>query len=144
MTTIKQVLEKKGHDVWTIDPDESVYRALEEMAAKNIGALVVIEKGDPVGIFTERHYARNIILKGRSSPRTPMRDVMVANFIYARPEQTVEECMVVMTEKRIRHLPVLHEGRLVGIVSIGDLVKSTIDHQKFTIEQLVHYISGST
>ena len=143
MTTIQRVLDNKGRDIWTIGPDESVYRALEEMAAKNIGALIIAEAGKPVGIFTERHYARNIILKGRSSPRTPIRDVMVANFIFARPEQTVEECMAVMTEKRVRHLPVLDEGRLVGIVSIGDLVKSTIDHQKFTIEQLVNYIGGS-
>lgn len=143
MTTIKQVLDKKGHEVWTIRPDESVFRALEEMAARNVGALVVTENGDPVGIFTERHYARNIILKGRSSPRTLIRDVMVVDVLYARPEQTVEQCMAVMTQKRVRHLPVLQEGRLIGIVSIGDLVRSTIDQHEFTIEQLVHYISGS-
>lgn len=143
MMTIKQVLDGKGREVWTIRPEDSVFHALEEMAAKNIGALVVVEDGRPVGIFTERHYARDVILKGRSSPRTPIRDVMVANFIYARPEQTVEECMAVMTEKRIRHLPVLDGGQLIGIVSIGDLVKSIIDRQDFTIDQLVHYIRGS-
>jgi CBS domain-containing protein len=144
MTTVERILENKGREVWTIDPDDSVLHALEEMANKNVGALVAMENEMPVGIFTERNYARNIFLKGRSSPTTPVRDVMRTDVIYVRPDQTVEQCMAIMTEKRVRHLPVLHEGKMTGIVSIGDLVKSTIDQQKFTIEQLVNYISGTS
>lgn len=142
MTTVQQLLDRKGHEVWTIHADKSVFHVLEAMASKGVGALVVVEDDEPVGIFTERLYARNVILKGRSSPKTPVRDVMRANFIYVRPEETVEQCMAVVTEKRVRHLPVLDEGRLVGIVSIGDLLKSIIDQQEFTIERLVHYIHG--
>jgi CBS domain-containing protein len=107
-----------------------------------VGALVVIEDRKPVGIFTERHYARNVFLKGRRSPTTSIRDIMNTRIVCATPEQTIEECMAVMTDKRIRHLPVLDHGKLVGIVSIGDLVKSKIADQEFTIEQLVHYIHG--
>jgi CBS domain-containing protein len=143
MTTIEQVLENKGHEVWTIDPDDSVFQALEAMASKNVGALVAVENGMLVGIFTERNYARNVFLKGRSSPTTQVRDVMRTDVIYVRPDQTVNQCMAIMTEKRVRHLPVLHEGKLIGIVSIGDLVKSIINQQKFTIEQLVNYIGGT-
>jgi len=143
MTTVEQVLDKKGHEIWTIHPDDSVFHALEEMASKNVGALVAIEYDMPVGIFTERNYARKVFLKGRSSPTTPVRDVMKTDVIYVRPDQTVDQCMAIMTEKRVRHLPVLHEGKLIGIVSIGDLVKSIIDQQKFTIEQMANYISGT-
>ena len=142
MTIMQQLLDEKGHGVWSIHPDDSVFDAIQTMANKDVGSLVVIEDDKPVGIFTERLYARNVFLKGKSSPKTPVRDIMRTRVIYARPEQTVEECMAVMTEKRVRHLPVLHEERLVGIVSIGDLVKSIIAKQKFTIEQLEHYISG--
>lgn len=142
MTTVEQVLDKKGRDVWTIHPDNSVFQALQEMASKDVGALVAIEYETPVGIFTERNYARNVFLKGRSSPTTLVRDVMRTDVIYVRPDQTVNQCMAIMTEKRVRHLPVLQEGNLVGLVSIGDLVKSIINQQKFTIEQLVNYIGG--
>ncbi len=142
MTTVQQLLDDKGHDVWSIDPDDSVLDAIQLMANTNIGALVVIEDDKPVGLFTERDYARNVILKGKSSPKTPIRDVMVTRFHCARPDQTVEECMAVMTEKRVRHLPVVHDERLVGMVSIGDLVKSIIADQQFTIEQLEHFIHG--
>ena len=143
MTTVKQVLDKKGHEVWTIHPDDSVLLALDRMASKNVGALVATENETVVGIFTERHYARNVFVKGRSSPTTPVRDVMRTDVIYVRPDQTVDQCMAIMTEKRVRHLPVLHEGKLIGIVSIGDMVKSIISQQEFTIEQLVNYISGT-
>jgi CBS domain-containing protein len=143
MTTVRQVLDKKGHEVWTILPEQSVFEALEEMASKNVGALVAMENETVVGIFTELHYARNVFLKGRSSPTTSIRDVMETDVIYVRPDQMVDQCMAIMTEKRVRHLPVLHEGKLIGIVSIGDLVKSIIDQQKFTIEQMVNYISGT-
>ena len=112
------------------------------MAEKDVGALVVVENSKPVGIITERHYARNVFLKGRRSPTTPIREVMSTPIICASGEHSVEECMAVMTEKRIRHLPVLDQGELVGVVSIGDLVKSRIADQEFTIEQLVHYIHG--
>ena len=142
MTTVQQLLDGKGHDVWTIQPDDSVFDAIQLMANRNIGALVVVGDGKPVGLFTERDYARNVFLRGKSSPKTPIRDVMVARFNCARPDQSVEECMAVMTEKRVRHLPVVHDDRLVGMVSIGDLVKSIIADQQFIIEQLEHFIHG--
>ncbi len=140
MTTVQQLLDEKGHDVWSIGPDESVYDAIQKMATKDAGSLVVMEDDEPIGIFTERHYARDVVLKGKSSPTTPVRDIMTTHVICAQPGQTVEECMAVMTENRVRHLPVLVDSRLVGLVSIGDLVKSIIADQKFTIEQLVHFI----
>lgn len=142
MTTVQQLLDDKGHDVWSIHPDSSVFDAIQLMASKDVGALVVVDGDRPVGIFTERHYARNVILKGKSSPKTRTRDIMTTEVICARPEQTVEQCMAVMTDKRVRHLPVLDQERLVGIVSIGDLVKSIIADQNFAIEQLEHYIRG--
>ncbi len=142
MTTVQHLLDEKGHDVLSIQPDDSVFDAIQKMANKDVGSLVVIEDDEPVGIFTERLYSRNVFLKGRSSPDTPVRDIMRTHVICARLEQTVEQCMAVMTEKRVRHLPVMDDERLVGIVSIGDLVKSIIADQKFTIEQLEHYIGG--
>ncbi|MEO3430637.1 CBS domain-containing protein [Pelagibius sp. CAU 1746] len=143
MTTIKQILDSKGHDVLTVRPDDTVLQALELMASKNVGAVIVTENDAPVGIFTERDYARNVILKGRSSSNTPIRDIMVPDVIFVKPEQTVDECMAIMSEKRFRHLPVMQGGKLAGIVSIGDLVKTIIDEQKFTIQQLQGYIGGS-
>jgi len=143
MTTIKQVLDNKGHDVLTVRPDDTVLKALELMAGKNVGAVIVTENDAPVGIFTERDYARNVILKGRSSSNTPVRDIMSADVIFVKPEQTVDQCMAIMSEKRFRHMPVLQEGKLVGIVSIGDLVKTIIDEQAFTIQQLQGYIGGN-
>ena len=143
MTTIKQLLDQKGHDVLTVGPDDTVLHALELMAKKNVGAVIVTENDAPVGIFTERDYARNVILKGRSSSNTPIRDIMVPDVTFVKPEQTVDECMAIMSEKRFRHLPVLEDGKLAGIISIGDLVKTIIDQQKFTIEQLQGYIGGS-
>lgn len=142
MTTIKQILDQKGHDVLTVRPDDTVLRALELMAGKNVGAVVVTENDKPVGIFTERDYARSVILKGRSSTNTPVSDVMSSEVVFVRPEQTVDECMAIMSDKRFRHLPVLERGKLVGIVSIGDLVRTIIDQQAFTIEQLQGYIGG--
>ena len=142
MTTVKHVLDQKGHHVHFIHPDASVFDALKMMAEKNIGSLVVLEDGNLVGVITERHYAREIVLKGRTSPGTLVRDIMSTKVIYARPDQSVEECMAVMTARAVRHLPVLEGGRLVGIVSIGDMVKSVIDDQKFIIEQLEHFIHG--
>ena len=135
MTTVQQLLDEKGHDVLSIHPDDSVFDAIQLMAKENVGALVVMEDDRPVGIFTERHYARSVFLKGKSSPKTRTREIMTTDVVCARPEQTVEECMAVMTNKRVRHLPVLDKERLVGIVSIGDLVKSIIADQNFAIKQ---------
>ncbi len=142
MRTVQQLIDEKGHDILSIGPDDSVFDAIQKMAKANIGALMVIEGDRPVGIFTERDYARNVILQGKSSPTTPVRDIMTARVVYARPEQTVEQCMAVMTEKHIRHLPVLRDEKLIGMISIGDLVKSIIADQKFTIEQLEQFIHG--
>ena len=141
MTTIKQLLNEKGNDVFSIRPDATVYDAIKEMSDRDIGALMVVENGRPVGIVNERLYAREIVLKGRTSPSTLVRDVMERNVIYAKPDQTVEECMAVMTKKRVRHLPVISGDILVGVISIGDLVNSIITHHEFTIEQLIHYIN---
>jgi len=142
MTTVKQVLDKKGNDVHLIHPGASVFDALKLMAENDIGSLVVLEDDKLVGIITERHYAREIVLKGKTSPGTLVRDIMSTKVICARPDQSVEECMAVMTARAVRHLPVLEDGRLAGIVSIGDMVKSVIGDQKFIIEQLEHYIHG--
>ncbi|WP_374545781.1 CBS domain-containing protein [Rhodoblastus sp.] len=142
MTTIRQLLKEKGDEVATIRPDASVFDAIKTMADQDIGALVVMEAGRVVGLITERIYAREVVLKGRTSPKTLVRDVMAANTPYATPDQGVEECMAVMTQTRLRHLPVFERGELVGLISMGDLVKSIIGHQEFTIEQLMHYIKG--
>ncbi len=140
MTTVERLLDRKGRGVSSVGPDDSVSDAIKEMAVKDIGALVVMDGDKPVGMFTERDYARNVFLKGKSSPETPVRDVMAKPVIFARPEQTIDECMAVMTRKRVRHLPVMDDGVLIGMVSIGDLVKSVIEEQQHTIEQLEHYI----
>jgi CBS domain-containing protein len=143
MTIVRHILDKKGQFVWTIRPDDTVFAAIEEMARKDVGALVVVENGDPIGIFTERHYARNVFLKGRSSPTTVVKDVMRTGFLYVTPDRTVEECMAVMTVERVRHLPVMDDGNLVGLISIGDLVKSIIEDREFVIDQLTNYIAGT-
>lgn len=142
METVRQLLDKKGHEVWSVHPDDSVFDAVKKMADKNIGSLVVLVDDQIVGIITERHYARRVILEGKSSPETPVRDIMATPVVCARTDQSVSECMAVMTEKRVRHLPVVDQEKLVGMVSIGDLVKSIIVDQEFTIEQLIHYIQG--
>ena len=140
MTTLKMLLKGKGHDVWSVHPDDTVLDAIKMLAEKDIGALIVIKDDKPVGIFTERDYARNVYLKGKSSLDTAVRDVMVTPVICVKPDQSVNECMALMTEKRFRHLPVMNGDELVGMVSIGDLVKSVIAEQQFTIEQMEQYI----
>ncbi len=142
MRTVQQMLDEKGHDILSIHPDDSVFDAVQRLADANIGSLIVVEDDRPVGIFTERDYARSVILKGKSSPTTPVRDIMTTRVIFVKPEQTVEDCMAIMTDKHIRHLPVLDDEKLVGMISIGDLVKSIIADQKFTIEQLEQFIQG--
>ena len=142
MATVRDVLNCKGHDVYHVDPDASVLAALEIMAEHDIGALVVLDNGDLVGIITERDYTQKIVLKGRTSPTTALREIMSTRVTCARPLQTVEECMAIMTAKAVRHLPVLEDKKVIGLVSIGDMVKSVIADQKFIIEQLEHYICG--
>ena len=142
MITVRQLLKNKPADLWSVSPEASVYEALELMAEKDIGAVLVLEGGELAGIFTERDYARNVILKGRLSKTTSVAELMTDVVCYVRPEQTIEDCMALMTDKRVRHLPVLEGERLVAIVSIGDVVKKTISEQEFTIQQLENYITG--
>lgn len=141
--TLRLLLDRKGHDVWSIDPDTTVYDALVLMSEKRIGALPVLAGGKPVGLFSERDYARKVILKGRSSKETAVKEIMTTPLICVTPEHTVEECMEIMTSKRFRHLPVMEEETLIGIVSIGDLVNWIILAQEATIHQLHNYIAGN-
>ena len=143
MATVSQILRtKRDKTVLTIAPSAMVYDAVKQMAEKNVGALLVLEGGSVVGVITERDYARKVVLMARSSKETPVREIMTSPVMYVSPERTSEECMALMTENRFRHLPVMDKGKLVGLVSIGDLVKDVISEQKFIIEQLEHYIAG--
>lgn len=143
MTAVADILKSKGDAVvHAIEPDDSVFEALQRMADKGIGALLVMQGDEVVGIVTERDYARKVALKGRASALTQVRDVMTTSVMFVEPAQTSDECMALMTDNRLRHLPVMQNGRLVGLISIGDLVKDIISEQKFVIEQLEHYISG--
>jgi len=143
MKSVANILKSKpDQTVYKIAPGVSVYDALRLMADKNIGALLVAEDDKIVGIFTERDYARKVVLMERSSKQTAVREIMTSSVIYVRPDQTNEECMALMTDNRLRHLPVIDNGRLLGLVSIGDLVKDIISEQQFIIEQLQHYIQG--
>lgn len=141
-TTVRQILQAKGNDVWAITPEKSVYEALQMMADKEVGALLVTEERKVVGIFSERDYARKIALKGLSSKDTTVRDRMTESVLYITPEKTMEDCMALMSAKHIRHLPVLENDQLIGIVSIGDVVKRIISDQQFTIDQLERYVTG--
>ena len=143
MKTAAEILKSKAKQaVHTIAPGDSVFDAVKLMADKNIGALLVMEADRIAGIVTERDYARKIVLMSRSSKETPVREIMTSAVMYVHPGQTSDECMVLMTENRLRHLPVMDGDKLLGLISIGDLVKSIISEQRFTIEQLEHYISG--
>jgi len=143
MKTVSQILHAKGAaQVHTIAPDDTVLEAIRRMAEKGIGALVVMEGNSIVGMVTERDYARNVILKGRASEETAVREIMSSSVLYVRPQHSNEDCMALMTDNRVRHLPVLDQGRLIGLISMGDLVKDIISDQQFTIEQLEHYING--
>jgi signal-transduction protein with cAMP-binding, CBS, and nucleotidyltransferase domain len=137
MKTVQQLLQIKGSTVWTIDAN-----ALQILAEKEIGALAVLESGDLAGIVSERDYARKVDLKGVTSRMTLVKEIMTRKVLYVRPDQTVEECMALMTEKRIRHIPVLKEGEMVGILSIGEVVKERLSEQGFLIRQLENYITG--
>jgi IMP dehydrogenase len=142
MEMIKELLKVKGHNIWTVEPDDSVYDAIKLMADKEVGALMVMEGRKLVGVISERDYARKVILKERSSRGTKVKEIMTTRVVYAQPEQNVNECMVLMSEKHIRHLPIMEEEKLLGVITIGDLVKSIIAQQQLTIEQLEQYISG--
>lgn len=143
MKSVAQVLlAKADKTVYTISPNASVLDALKQMAERGVGALLVMEDSRIAGIISERDYARKMVLAGRGSHDTPVREIMSSPVMYVRPEQTNEECMALMTENRLRHLPVVENGRLAGLISIGDLVKDIISEQQFIIDQLEHYIRG--
>ena len=142
MITVRDILRAKGQQVWWISPDVTVFSALKLMAEKNIGALVVLDGEILAGIFSERDYARKVILKGKASKETFVREIMTSEVTTVRPSQSVDECMALMTDKRIRHLPVFEGEKLVGLISIGDVVKAIISEREFTIKQLESYITG--
>lgn len=143
MTAVRHILDQKGHQVWSVRPADTVYDAIRLMADKDVGALMVLDDGRIVGIVTERDYARNVFLKGRGSPQTPVSEIMAPDVACVKPDKSIEECMAIMTARRVRHLPVVSDDDLLGIVSIGDLVKSIISDREFVIEQLEHYIRGA-
>ena len=140
--TIRDILRYKGPDVWSVGPDSSVYEAVEVMAEKQVGALLVLSGNSLVGVISERDYARKVILSGKSSRSTRVSEIMSSTVIFAEPTDVVDECMKTMTEKRIRHLPVVENGNVIGVVSIGDLVRWIIFAQDHTIQQLQNYIAG--
>ncbi|MCI0877210.1 MAG: CBS domain-containing protein [Chloroflexi bacterium] len=143
MISIRQLLERKGSEVWSTSPDSSVYEALQLLAENDVGALLVLQDGELVGVISERDYARKVVLRGITSMKTPVKEIMTEDVITVGPGSTVEEAMALMTDKHIRHLPVLEGESIVGVVSIGDLVKAIIADQEFTIGQLENYISGT-
>jgi CBS domain-containing protein len=136
MTAVRHILDHKGHQVWSVHPGDTVYDAIKMMADKDVGGLLVLDGSKIVGIFTERDYARNVFLKGRASPQTLVGEIMVRDVVCVKPDKSIEEGMAIMSAKRVRHLPVIDDGELLGIVSIGDLVKSIIGDREFVIEQL--------
>jgi CBS domain-containing protein len=143
MAYIRHLLNKKGYDLWSTSPEVSVYDALLLMAEKNVGALLVIQEGELVGVVSERDYARKVILQKKTSMETPVGEIMTDEVVTVTPQTTIEEAMAIMTEKRFRHLPVVEEEKVVGVISIGDLVKSIIENQELMINQLENYISGT-
>jgi CBS domain-containing protein len=142
LKSVRQVLDAKGYAVETVTPETTVYEALQKMSNREVGALVVLQDGEICGLVSERDYARKVILQDRHSKETSVQDIMTRRVITLEPRQTVEACMVVMTDKRIRHIPIVEEGRLIGIVSIGDIVKAVIEELRLTIEELENYITG--
>jgi CBS domain-containing protein len=143
MTTVQNILESKGAAVWTVEPDTLVFDALTLMAEKNIGALLVTKDNALVGIFSERDYARKIVLKGGASHTAAVKEIMTQGVISVGPDQSIDECMEIMTGKHVRHLPVFENNKLIGMVSIGDIVKAMVSEREHTIEQLKNYITGT-
>jgi CBS domain-containing protein len=142
METVRDILRDKGHNVWSVAPHATVFEALELMAAKNVGAVLVLDGGRLVGIMSERDYARKVTLLGKTSKDTPVSEIMTSRVLYVNADQTIQECMALMTEKRIRHLPVIEGDRVMGVVTIGDLGRAIISDQQFMLAQLEHYITG--
>lgn len=142
MKTVRELLKGKSFQVLSVSPQTSVFDALELMAHMDVGALVVLENDVLVGVFSERDYARKVILHGKASRDTPVADIMTRELVTVKPGQTVDDCMALMTDRRVRHLPVLLEDRVIGVISIGDVVKEVINEQRFVIEQLENYIHG--
>lgn len=142
MGTVNHLLKSKGAAVWSVAPDDTVFRALEIMAEKNVGALPVVEKDQLVGIFSERDYARKVVLLGRASKSTAVKELMTARVFHVKPQRSIQDCMHLMTSRHIRHLPVMERGKLIGIVTIGDVVKQMLSEQTRTIENLETYIAG--
>jgi len=143
MTTIAQLLNTKGDQIWSVEPKATIFEALEIMSEKEIGALLVMEDGKLTGIFSERDYARKVILKGKSSKETPVGELMTKKVFYIDPQKNINDCMAMMTAKRIRHVPVIEDNQVVGIVTIGDVVNQIISEQEVTINHLENYITGS-
>ena len=143
MITVRHILEGKGGQIWSVSPDTTVYDALKLMAEKNLGAVLVLSGNKLMGIFSERDYARKIILKGKSSRETAVEEIMTPDVVTVEARNSIEECMGLMTNKRIRHLPVIENEKIVGVVSIGDIVKAIISEQEYTIKQLENYITGT-
>ena len=143
MTTIAQLLNAKGKQIWLVEPKATIFEALEIMSEKGIGALLVMEDGKLKGIFSERDYARKVILKGKSSKETPVGELMTKKVFYIDPQKTTNDCMAMMTAKRIRHVPVIEDNQVMGIVTIGDVVNQIISEQEVTINHLENYITGS-
>ncbi len=142
MKTVRQILDKKGRGVYSVSPDSSVFDALKLMADKNIGAVMVTSEDKVVGILSERDYARKVVLHGKTSKDTPVRDIMTEKVLYVLPENTTTDCMALMADKKIRHLPVIEADKLTGVISIGDIVQAIIEEDKYIIEQLENYITG--
>jgi CBS domain-containing protein len=140
--TVRQILQSKGGNIWSVGPHATIFEALILMAEKDVGAVVVVEGGKLVGIFSERDYARKVVLKGRSSKDTEVAELMTPDVFYVHPDQTIDECMALMTKRHIRHLPVLDGDDLVGIITIGDAVKAVIADQEVMISSLENYIRG--
>jgi CBS domain-containing protein len=143
MKIVNDILNVKGFDLWTVHPETTVYDALSLMSNKDIGALLVVENEQLVGIFSERDYARKVILQGKSSKLTPVKEIMSTRVYFVSPDQSIQECMRLMTDKHFRHLPVMSGEKVLGVISIGDVVKAIITDQEFTIDQLERYISGT-